>query len=145
MEVIPTPELAVQLVFPFLVTLVALHFILFKPMLAYLAGREHAVSHALSEAHHLEHAVEQRVADLAKRLAEAEKQVGDLRAAGRGRALQQEVAITGAARKAAEGRTTQAIGEIREERARAAGRMREIATGLATDITHRVLGRPAAH
>ena len=130
--------------FPFLVTLVALHFILFKPLLAYLAGRDHEVAHARHEAHRLTAAVEQRVAELAKRLADAEKQVGDLRAQGRSRAAPQEAAITGAARKAAESRTGDAIAEIRDEKQRASQRMRELANTLAADITSRVLGRPAS-
>lgn len=144
MEVIPTPELALALVFPFLVTLAALHLILFKPLLAYLAGREHEVQHARHEAHRLTSEVEKRVADLSRRLTDAEKQVGELRAQGRGRAAHQEAAITGAARKAAESRTSDAILEIRDEKQRAAQRMRELASSLATDIAGRVLGRPTS-
>ena len=49
MEIFPNPALAAVLVIPFILPLVALHFILFKPLVAYLEARDAA--HERARAH----------------------------------------------------------------------------------------------
>lgn len=143
MVVIPTPELVVLFTFPFLVTFVALHFILFRPLLRYLAERHEAVHEARHEAEHLGAETEQHVRTLEDRLNAARDEVAGLRTAARNRAMEREAAIIAAARADADQRLKAAVEEIGREQAQAAIVMRESARALSQDIANRVLGRAA--
>ncbi len=141
MEIVPTPALAIAMVFPFLVTMIALWFLLFKPVLDYLAERE-AVSHdARKEADGLNTKVEDRLSELQQRLATARSEVSAVRAAARSRALEQETHIVADARALAEARVRDATHQIVAEQKLAAEVLRETSKALSGQIASQILGR----
>jgi F-type H+-transporting ATPase subunit b len=142
MEIMPDPYLASLLALPFLATLVALHLILYKPLLAYLEARDHAVHGAKHEAESLGQQNQGSVAELDRRIAEANAAVGVIRRQARGRANEAEAKILAAARADAAEKTSAALEQVKAEQRGAAGAMRQLATELANDIAGRVLGRP---
>lgn len=143
MEVVPNPALAALLLLPFLVTMAALYFILFKPLLAYLGEREHAVVGSRAEAQQLNHTADARVKQLESQLVATREAIATTRAAARGRAAEQQALIVGKARKAADAQLAAAITDIAAEQGRAAGSIGPMAQSLAGDIVTQVLGRPA--
>ena len=136
-ELIPTAILTV----PFAVTLLALWFILFKPLLDYLEEREAVTSKALAEADHIRHSTTSRMAEIEGRLAEARKSATELRTAARASAQKQEVAIVRAARVDADQRVDAAVAAIGESRSAASNTLRNQASELARDLARQVLGR----
>ena len=86
MTIIPDLETAIVLTIPFLVTYVALHFILFKPLYGYLKDRDRAVVTAREEARELSTRIEDRTTALEEKLDGAREEVAALRAAARSQA-----------------------------------------------------------
>lgn len=141
MQIIPDPlVVALQLV-PFLLTMAALHFIIFKPMLEYLDDRDKARSGGRDEAEALQGRIEEKVADYDARMEEAHSEVVDLRAERRGAALAQAEGRLAEARAAADEQVRAALGAIESERAAAATGIRNTAQELAGDIAGQILGR----
>jgi F-type H+-transporting ATPase subunit b len=141
MEIVPDPTIAVLQALPFLVTFVALYFILFKPLLQYLAEREEASTGARAEAAQLGVEVAQRLETLEERLATARAEIGNQRADARARAHQKETEVISAARDAAEKRVESALAQLDIERQQASKALRDTADTLAVDIAGQVLGR----
>lgn len=141
MQIIPDPlVVALQLV-PFLLTLVALQFIIFKPMLEYLDDRDKAESGGKDEADALHARIEEKTADYEARLAAAHNEIVDLRAERRNAAIADTEDLLATARQQADAKVEAALDEIREERAAAASSMEAVARDLADDIAGQVLGR----
>jgi F-type H+-transporting ATPase subunit b len=141
MEIMPDPWLAPLLAMPFLATMAALHFILYKPLLAYLDARDHALHGARHEADHLAEQNVGSMAELDRKMAEAQASVGAIRREARGRANEAEAKILAAARAEAAAKTATAVEAIKAEKQAAAGSMQRLAGELAHDIAGRVLGR----
>lgn len=141
MQIIPDPlVVALQLV-PFLLTLVALHFIIFKPMIEFLDEREKARSGGRQEAEGLQSRIAEKMAEVEARMAQAHSEVVDLRAERRAAALAQSAARIEQAKAQAEVLVQASLGEIEKERQAASVVLRASADELAHDITGRVLGR----
>ena len=141
MQIIPDPlVVALQLV-PFLLTLVALHFIIFKPMIEFLDEREKARSGGRQEAEGLQSRIAEKMAEVEARMAQAHSEVVDLRAERRAAALAQSAARIEQAKAQAELLVQASLGEIEKERQAASLVLRASADELAHDITGRVLGR----
>lgn len=136
-ELIPTAILTV----PFAVTLLALWFILFKPLLDYLEEREGVSTRALAEADHIRHSTASRMAEIEGRLAAARKSATELRQDARARAQKQEIAIVRAARVEADERVDAAVAAIGQSRTSASTVLRNQASDLARDLARQVLGR----
>lgn len=136
-ELIPTAILTV----PFAVTLLALWFILFKPLLDYLEGREAVTARALADADRIRHETVSRVAEIEGRLSTARKESGELRAAARGRAQKQEAAIIRQARAEADQRVDAAVVAIAGSRQSASDVLKNQAGELARDVARQALGR----
>lgn len=126
---------------PFLVALVALHFILFKPLLAYLSGRESATVGAREEAARLEAEVQTRMAELEANLGKAHAEARAARAEARVGALAREQEILSQARAEAEVELQQALERVRGESQEASATLRTTAVTLSRDIANQVLGR----
>jgi F-type H+-transporting ATPase subunit b len=141
MEIMPDPWLAPLLAMPFLATMAALHFILYKPLLAYLEARDHALHGAKHEADSLAQQNAGSMAELDRKMAEAHGSVGAIRREARGRANEVEAKILAAARSAAAAKTAEALEEVKREQHAAAGSMQRLSAELANDIAGRVLGR----
>lgn len=141
MQIIPDPlVVALQLV-PFLLTLVALHFIIFKPMIEFLDEREKARTGGRQEAEGLQSRIAEKMAEVEARMAQAHSEVVDLRAERRAAALAQSAARIEQAKAQAEVLVQASLGEIEKERQAASLVLRASADELAHDITGRVLGR----
>lgn len=141
MTIIPDLETTILLTIPFLVTYVALHFILFKPLYAYLQERDRSVVTAREEAKELTTRIENRTGSLDTKLRGAREEVATLRASVRGQAREQEATIIEAARTEADVKVHAAVATIRASQEEASAALREAATDLSVDIASQVLGR----
>jgi len=141
MVIIPDPILSAILLVPFLVTMVSLHFILFKPMLQYLDERNAAGEAARGETGVLLTQLDDRMAVLNERIEEARAEVGDHRSAARGRALEAEAKILKKAREEADERVQTAVKKIAGEHRLASTTLRGTAQSLSRDVASQVLGR----
>ena len=144
LEIIPDPIHVVLLVLPFIVAVAGAHFILWKPLLAYLEGREDTVAKATKEAEELTASTETQLGQLEERLAAAHAVVISLKGAARARAQVKEAEILTAARSAAEARVTEAVSSIATEQQAAAAALETTANELSRDIAAKVLGRDVA-
>jgi F-type H+-transporting ATPase subunit b len=144
LEIIPDPIHVLLLSLPFLVAVAGAHFILWKPMLAYLEGREDTVAKAVKETEELQSSAEQQLATLEEKLVSARARVVELHSAARGRAQAKEAEILSAARAAAEARVSEAVAGIATEQKAAASALESTATELSRDIAAQVLGRDVA-
>lgn len=142
MNIEPDGVLILLQVLPFLATLVALHFILFRPMLAYLEARRSAVLDVREEAQGVTRRAEDAQTRLEARLSQARVEGAELRTRLHAEAAAQRSALLQEARALADTRVTAALGEIAT--AREAGRtlLRATASALAADIASTVLDRP---
>lgn len=141
MTIIPDLETAIVMTIPFLVTYAALHFILFRPLFAYLDDREQAIDGARDEAARLAEQVEAQADTLQERVSEARKEVTNLHAEARTRALKEEATILAEARAQADARISEALVSIRSAQTAASGTMKTAAEQLSTDIAGQILGR----
>ena len=144
MEIIPDPIFAALQTLPFLVTVVALHFILFKPLLAYLEERQAASQNARKEASELKESTASRLEEMAARMAEARASAAAIRADRRADALAREAELVAAARKQAESQVAEALIGINAEREAAAQSIRAAGKLLSAEVAGTVLGRQLA-
>ena len=144
MEIIPDPLHALLLVLPFAFTAFVVNLVLWKPLLAYLDERDHTSHQALTDAHELEHQVEETTGRVEARLLEARAQVTSARAQARARAQAHEAEVVAEARRAAEQRVTVAVEQIDRDRSAASAALNASAQELSNQIAGRILGRPVA-
>lgn len=131
---------ALQLV-PFLLTMVALHFIIFRPMLDYLDQREQARVAGRDEAQALQAGIEEKTARMEGQMAQALSEVVDLKARRRQDALHEGERVVDEARHAAEERVAQAGSSLDAEREAASAVLKGAARQFGDEIAGRVLGR----
>ena len=144
MEIIPTPFVVLLQLFPFGLTALALYYILFKPMLAYLDERTAAIEGERQKASQLEERVNARMADYEARLEKAQAEVADLRTTRRAEAVAQYNALINEARQKAEAQVAVALEQLGTEREAARASLEQTAAGLGAQIATRVLGRDVA-
>jgi F-type H+-transporting ATPase subunit b len=144
MEIVPDPVHVALLMAPFACAAIALHLILWKPLLAWMDERDATSDKARREAAELDAAAADQLARIEARLHDARAHVATLRQAARARAQTQEAEIVAAARTSAESRIDEALAGIRTEQNAAAASLRETSAGLARDVASRVLGRQVA-
>ncbi len=144
MQVIPDGypfALPIMQTLPFLVAMVALHFILFRPLLAYLAVRDEATAGAREEAAELQAEVDARMTELEASLGAAHAEARAARAEARAEALAQEQEILLEARAEADEELKNALERVRAESKDASVTLRSTAVTLSRDIANQVLGR----
>ena len=144
MEIIPDPIHVALLTLPFLVTVAGGHFILWKPLMAYLEGREDTIHTARTEAKELEAATADHLHTLEQRLASARQRATQLFAEARGRAQVKEAGILADARGRADARVSEAVASIHASRQAASQALTQSASELSRDIAAQVLGRDVA-
>jgi F0F1-type ATP synthase membrane subunit b/b' len=144
MEIVPDPVHVALLALPFACAALALHLILWRPLLAWMDERDATADTARREAAELDAAAAEQLSRIEGRLQDARSHVSTLRQAARLRAQAQEAEIVAAARTSAEARIDGALARIRGEHAVASAGLRETANVLARDIAARVLGRKVA-
>lgn len=140
------PELipSIALTLPFIVAFVGVYLILWKPLFAFLEGRDHAVHQAKHDADHFAHQAAERLARLEARLATAEADARAVRQTRREAAVAEENRIIHAAREAADKQVAAAVTEVRAQGSIAAAALRGQADDLARRIAGRALGRELA-
>jgi F-type H+-transporting ATPase subunit b len=144
MNIVPNPLVIALQVIPFIVTLVALNQIIFKPMLAWLEQRARAIEDGRREAVQYQNQATERTADYEQRLAGARAQVSQLLAKRRAEALAEYEALLKVARTDAEAEVTAAVARIGAERDLARSQLQGQASALASQISSQVLGRNVA-
>lgn len=144
MEIIPSVVPAALLTLPFLVSMAALHFILFRPMLDYLDARDALSREARTEAERINARADEALASVVQQLNEARKEATELRQQARADAREVENGILARAREEADAMVGTALDQITGEKERASATLRATAQGLSHDIAAQVLGRPLA-
>ena len=144
MNIHPDWTAAVALFVPFLVTLVGLWLILWRPLLAHLDERKGAVTSAQQDAKRLSNEADARIQRIEAGLAQAESAGRDARQVVRQVALAEEDRIVAEARRESESRVAGAVAEIRVAAEAASRVLRSQAAQLAGDIATRALGRGEA-
>ncbi|MDP2307228.1 MAG: ATP synthase F0 subunit B [Pseudomonadota bacterium] len=142
MNIIPDLVLVGTLMVPFLVLVAGLHFILYKPMLAYLDARAEATVGARKEAEALQAKATARLAEWEAALAQARREVAEFRALRRAAAQAKHAGVVAEARAAAETRIGQAIAVIRAEADSARTELDATSRALSREVATQVLGRP---
>jgi len=137
------PNILIQLV-PFLITLVGLHHIIFKPMLAHLADRERNIDGFKREASLLQEEVAGKMGELEEKLGAARAEAAAERAGLRKQSKDAEAEIVGAARASAEGMLATARETLAAEKATASKELEVTAKTLSSSIAGTILGRPVA-
>ena len=126
---------------PFVVVLVGLYFIIFKPMLTMLSEREKNIHGFRKEAELLQEEVSAKLAELEGRLADARAEASVELARLRSEAQSAEQEILAAARQRADVLLEEARKEIAIERAAAEAQIEATLGDLSQRIAGRVLGR----
>lgn len=144
LEIIPDPIHVALLTLPFLVAFIGAQAILWKPLMAYLEGREETVTKAVKEAEELDVAAQVQLDTLEQKLKVARSKVVDIHTAARARAQAQEAEILAAARADAEAKVSEAVASIAAERKTAAAALETAAIELSRDIAGQILGREVA-
>lgn len=142
MNIIPDLVLTALLMVPFLVLVAGMHFILYKPMLAYLDARGTATVGARKEAEALQARASERLAEWEAALAKAQAEVTEFRAERRAEAQANYQRIVAEARAAAESRLAEALATVRAESSAARAELEGQARLLSRDVAVSVLGRP---
>ncbi len=141
MNIIPDLVLTAALMVPFLVLVAGMHFILYKPMLAYLDARAHATVGARKEAEALQAKAGARLGEWEAALARAQAEVTEYRAQRRAAAQATYQKIVAEARVVADARLADALTALRAEAAVARTELDGAARVLSRDVADRVLGR----
>lgn len=142
MNIIPDLVLTAWLMAPFLVLVAGMHFILYKPMLAYLDARANATIGARTEAEALQAQAGSRLGEWEAALAKAQAEVTDFRGQRRAAAQTEYARIVADARGAADRRITDALTTLRGETVIARGELAGTAQALSREVAVSVLGRP---
>lgn len=141
MEIFPNPAFAALMTLPFVVTFIALHFIIFRPIFDYLEERDHASTGAKAEAEALRNDIDAQSAKVAAQVESARAEVARARAVSRAAALERETEILHDARAKADAKVADALEGLGAARATASAELRNTASLLSNDIAEQVLGR----
>lgn len=141
MNIIPNPTLLVLQLFPFIVTIASLYFILFKPMLEYLEGRDGASTGATDTAKDLEAEVRAKKAEIAAKVQTALKESSEARAAARQDLVANYNKFVQGKRQEAEKEIKEASQAIAVEKSAARQEVVVRAQSFAEEIASQVIGR----
>ncbi|HCH62787.1 MAG TPA: hypothetical protein DFR83_08285 [Deltaproteobacteria bacterium] len=144
MDVFPNPLVIVLQVVPYLITLLGLYSIIFKPMIQHLDGREDAIDGAQDRARELQEQLAARAEEYESKLNAARIEMTEQRAKRRAEALSEAETMVQAARGEADKQMEGALETIRSEASAAREGLRGSSALLAQQISSSVLGRPVA-
>lgn len=144
MEIMPNPVMTALSAIPFLVTILALYFIIFKPMLQYLDDRLKAMEGGAAEAKELEARIVEQTAEYDQKLKAARTQITELRSRMRDEAEAEVDARLAAARAEADAEVEAARLSIQAEAEAARASLEDTARALAGNIAGQVLGKTVA-
>ncbi|MBT3218197.1 MAG: ATP synthase F0 subunit B [Proteobacteria bacterium] len=143
MEIVPNPYLAALLAIPFVVSFLALRFILFKPLLDYLDERDETSAMANRDADQLSAKLQEQMEHLEEMLTGARAEAANLRAKARTVATEKEGEIIKQARLEAAEELRKAKEVIKTDSKAASLALKETAKTLSVEMAQRVLGRGA--
>ena len=141
MNIYPNLTLVLLQLVPFLLTLIALNVIIFKPMLKYLEDRENASSGAEQKAKEIHGEIEAQVAELQEKIQTAQQQASLKRTSAREKLVKTYNNVVQQSRKEADQEVKQAALEIAAEQAAARQDIKAQAKEIATQIASQTLGR----
>lgn len=144
MEIMPNPAMTALSAIPFLVTILALYFIIFKPMLQYLDERLEAMEGGTEAAKALEARIAEQSAEYDQKLAAARTQVSELRARMRAETEAEVDKKLAAARAEAEAEVEAARQALQADVEAARTSLKATAAALADGIAGQVLTNTAA-
>jgi len=139
--ILPNPLMVLLQAIPFLVVILYLNHILFKPMLRYLEDRDNALEKTRSEAADLQSEIEKRTSNYEEQLKSARADGIELRAKRRAEALGAYDAKIKEARDAADAKIAGALSEISDAGEKARSELADQSRALAGQIAGHVLGR----
>jgi F-type H+-transporting ATPase subunit b len=139
MHIIPELGPSLALTLPFLVALIGLYAILWRPLMQFLDERDNATEGAQKEAVEFERQAAERADALAEKLAAAKLEFQALHTEARTRALAKEADIVAAARAKADEFVTTAQERIADERLKAKAELEATARTLSSDIVDTLL------
>jgi F-type H+-transporting ATPase subunit b len=144
MVIIPNTLVIALQVVPFLITILGLYVIIFKPMLSHLDGREDAIQGAQGRARELQEKLTARADEYDAKLTAARVEMNEFRAQRRAEALAESDTKVQAARGEAEALVEGALETIRAGAGAAREGLKGSSALLAQQISSQVLGRPVA-
>lgn len=125
----------------FLILMLVLNFLLYRPLRRVMAERDNDIKGARSKAAEVDREVQERIAEYETRLREVKSGVSQERAGLKQEALAQESAILEKARKEAAESVSAIKAKVAQEAAEATKILQEQAQALSRDICEKVLGR----
>ncbi len=144
MNIIPNLTLTALQVLPFAVTIGALYYILFKPMMEYLEDRENASSGATSTAKDMEEDLRAKKEEISSKVQTALREASDKRNGARQELVEAYNAFVQKKRQAAEEEIQQAVLEIAKEKSAARQAVRAQSEAFANEIASQIIGRNIA-
>ncbi|MEC7986369.1 MAG: ATP synthase F0 subunit B [Myxococcota bacterium] len=144
MNIIPIPTLLVLQLIPFLITLVALYFIIFAPMLRYLDERSENIAGARSKATELEKQSEEKLQELNDRLQKIRSDLNDKRMTVRAELMANYNETIYQARQEADKEIKAQVALLSEEQEAARKELQNQAKAIAELVANQTLGRSIA-
>ena len=144
MSLLPDPVLTGIQLLPFLLTLAALNFLIFKPMIAYLEARDAATRGARDAAQALHKQADEKQAEYDAQLAAVKAEIAGYYAQRRTEANAERDAVLAQAKAENEATKAAAMTELSAHSELAAKELQQLTGALGQDIAGKVLGRPAA-
>lgn len=141
MNIVPVPILILLQLIPFVVTMIALYYIIFKPMLRYLDERDDSTVGAREKGLKLSEEVDKKLADLEEQLRKAQTKIGEERGLSRAQATERYNAIVEEARTEADAQVKSAVSEIQSQQEEARAALKGEANAIANQIASSALGR----
>ena len=144
MNIIPNLTLVALQFLPFIVTIAALYFIVFKPMMDYLEERENASSGATDTAKELEKEIQTKKSEILREVNIALKEASDKRSVVRQELVEEYNQFVSQKRHVAETIIKEAASEIAVEKSAARQEVRVQAEAFANEIAGKIIGRNIA-
>ena len=144
MNIIPVPTLILLQLIPFLVSIIVLHFVLFKPMLQYLEERNEKITGTKKSAIDLQQETQDKIQSLESQLKKVNKEIGERRSEERAKLMGHYNDRLHEARSEAEKGIKAQVEELAQEQAAARASMDEEANKIAALIATQTLGRSIA-
>ena len=142
MNIVPIPTLLFLQAIPFLLTLFALHFIIFKPMLSYLDQRDESIEGAKNKAKELEEKSVQKLEELNKTLKKTKSDLNEKRMAIRSELMAQYNDTIHKARQEADTEIKAQVAILSKEQEAARADLQNQAKKIAELVASQTLGRP---
>ena len=141
MYLIPNLTLILMQLLPFLITLLGMYFIIFKPMLQYLDDREDEIKGSQKHALELAEEAKNKGLEAQKDLQEARKRASIIRQEANSQAMQEYSEQIAKARREAYTEIQAAEKEIKQSSQVARESLQQKANDIASEISSRILGR----